>query len=63
MEIGVGAMEAIKGIIDPINQVVIREKTKKVAVLKGMLENREITLEEYADEVQKLTLETVINQY
>ena len=63
MEIGVGAMEAIKGIIDPINQVVTREKTKKVAVLKGMLENREITLEEYADEVQKLTLETVINQY
>ena len=63
MEIGVGAMEAIKGIIDPINQVVIREKTKKVAVLKGMLENRKITLEEYADEVQKLTLETVINQY
>ena len=63
MGIGVGAMEAIKGIIDPINQVVIREKTKKVAVLKGMLENREITLEEYADEVQKLTLETVINQY
>ena len=56
-------VEAIKGIIDPINQVVIREKTKKVAVLNGMLENREITLEEYADEVQKLTLETVINQY
>ena len=63
MEIGVNTVEAIKGIIDPINQVVIREKTKKVAVLNGMLENREITLEEYADEVQKLTLETVINQY
>ena len=56
MEIGMNTVEAIKGIIDPINQVVIREKTKKVAVLKGMLENREITLEEYADEVQKLTL-------
>ena len=41
-------MAVVRGIIDPLEQDVMRAKTKEVARLKEMWENKEITTDEYA---------------
>ena len=47
-------MAVVRGIIDPFEQDVMRAKTKEVARLKEMWENKEITTDEYAAAVRKL---------
>ena len=47
-------MAVVRGIIDPLEQDVMRAKTKEVARLKEMWENKEITTDEYAAAVRKL---------
>ncbi len=54
-------MDAIRGIIDPLEQNVLRMRSKEIARLQKMVENREITMEEYVDKVQKLGIGSSIN--